>query len=276
MHRRLAAALLAALLALSLAACSQDQGAENPTPTPETVRIGLLLQGDGENAYDQNHIQGLQDACRTLGIDYDTQVLVRTGVPEDETCRDTIRELVDAGCQILFSASQGHELYLTEAAGDHPNLQVCQAVGTLGAQDDLDNPHDAYARLYEASYLAGIAAGEKTATNLLGYVAARPTAQVISAYTAYYLGAKHANPDVTMVVRYANTWNDAGQEAALAQGLSGDVAVQAAAVEHGAGGQLAGSGLPLQRASALRAEAALRGVHTMWAIYHIRRLRFLQ
>ena len=65
-------------------------------------------------------------------------------------------------------------------------------------------------------------------------------------------------------------------EAALAQGLSGDVAVQAAAVEHGAGGQLAGSGLPLQRASALRAEAALRGVHTMWAIYHIRRLRFLQ
>lgn len=219
MHRRLAAALLAALLALSLAACSQDQGAENPTPTPETVRIGLLLQGDGENAYDQNHIQGLQDACRTLGIDYDTQVLVRTGVPEDETCRDTIRELVDAGCQILFSASQGHELYLTEAAGDHPNLQVCQAVGTLGAQDDLDNTHDAYARLYEASYLAGIAAGEKTATNLLGYVAARPTAQVISAYTAYYLGAKHANPDVTMVVRYANTWNDAGQEAALAQGL---------------------------------------------------------
>lgn len=219
MHRRLAAALLAALLVLSLAACGQDQEDPDPILTPETVRIGLLLQGNGENAYDQNHIQGLQAACERLGIDYDTQVLVRTGVPEDETCSDTIQELVDAGCQVLFSAAQGHELYLTEAAEDHPDLQVCQAGGTLGAQDALDNTHDSYARLYEASYLAGIAAGEKTATNRLGYVAAQPTAQVISAYTAYYLGAKHANSDVTMVVRYTNVWEDAGQEASLAQGL---------------------------------------------------------
>lgn len=87
---KIPAALLAATLLLSLAACGQDQGDTEPTPTADTVQIGLLLPGQEEDPYDQNHIQGLQAACQALGIDYDTQVLVRSNVPEDDTCADTI------------------------------------------------------------------------------------------------------------------------------------------------------------------------------------------
>lgn len=61
--------------------------------------------------------------------------------------------------------------------------------------------------------------GQKTETNRLGYVAAFPSAQGISAFTAYYLGAKSVNDQVTMVVRYTNAWSDAEQETQLAQGL---------------------------------------------------------
>ena len=53
----------------------------------------------------------------------------------------------------------------------------------------------------------------------MGYVAAFPSAQGISAFTAYYLGAKSVNDQVTMVVRYTNAWSDAEQETQLAQGL---------------------------------------------------------
>ncbi|MFQ8985076.1 MAG: BMP family ABC transporter substrate-binding protein, partial [Evtepia sp.] len=60
---------------------------------------------------------------------------------------------------------------------------------------------------------------QKTETNRLGYVAAFPSAQGISAFTAYYLGAKSVNDQVTMVVRYTNAWSDAEQETQLAQGL---------------------------------------------------------
>lgn len=50
-------------------------------------------------------------------------------------------------------------------------------------------------------------------------MAAFPSAQGISAFTAYYLGAKSVNDQVTMVVRYTNAWSDAEQETQLAQGL---------------------------------------------------------
>ncbi len=216
---KIPAALLAATLLLSLAACGQNQGDTEPTPTADTVQIGLLLPGQEEDPYDQNHIQGLQAACQALGIDYDTQVLVRSNVPEDDTCADTIQELTEAGCQILFSAASGHETALIEAAVSHPDLPVCQAGGSQGNQDALDNTHTHYAQVYQAWYLAGIAAGQKTQTNRLGYVAAFPSAQGISAFTAYYLGAKSVNDQVTMVVRYTNAWSDAEQETQLAQGL---------------------------------------------------------
>ena len=57
---KIPAALLAATLLLSLAACGQDQGDTEPTPTADTVQIGLLLPGQEEDPYDQNHIQATQ------------------------------------------------------------------------------------------------------------------------------------------------------------------------------------------------------------------------
>lgn len=56
-------------------------------------------------------------------------------------------------------------------------------------------------------------------TRLRGYVAAFPFAEVISGYTAFYLGAKSVNPDVTMEIIYTNTWNDPSIESRTAQAL---------------------------------------------------------
>lgn len=59
----------------------------------------------------------------------------------------------------------------------------------------------------------------KTESNKLGYVAAFPFAEVISGYTAFYLGAKSVNPDVTMDIMYTNSWNDPTVESQVAQAL---------------------------------------------------------
>ena len=42
---------------------------------------------------------------------------------------------------------------------------------------------------------------------------------MISAYTAFYLGAKSVNPDVTMLVTYTNAWADEEKETVAAQSL---------------------------------------------------------
>ena len=46
-----------------------------------------------------------------------------------------------------------------------------------------------------------------------------PFAECISGFTAFYLGAKSVNPDVTLEVMCTNSWNDPTKEAQVAQAL---------------------------------------------------------
>lgn len=41
----------------------------------------------------------------------------------------------------------------------------------------------------------------------VGYVAAFPLPEVISGYTAFYLGVQSMVPEATMIVKYTNTWS---------------------------------------------------------------------
>lgn len=233
MKKRILALLLAGVMAVGLAACGSTESTEPAEETTEEsteatevagipaadLKLGLILVGDAAAAYDKNHIEGMQAACEKMGIDYDTQVVVKTNIGDDSTCADAIAELLEAGCQAIFADSFGHEPYMVEAAAEYPDVEFCHATGYVGASDELDNTHNYFAQIYQARYLAGIAAGLKTESNILGYVAAKPFAEVISGYTAFYLGAKSVNPDVTMLVNYTNEWSDATKEATNAQAL---------------------------------------------------------
>ena len=233
MKKRILALLMAGALALGLTACGGgDTSTDAETPADSSsdtaattgiaadkLKVGLILVGEAADAYNKNHIDGMREACQKNGMDYDSQVVVKANITEDSTCADAINELLDAGCNAIFADSFGHEQYMEEAAPDHPDVQFCHATGYQGATDTLDNTHNYFAKIFEARYLAGIAAGLKTQTNKLGYVAAKPFAEVISGYTAFYLGAKSVNPDVTMLVNYTNEWSDATKEATNAKAL---------------------------------------------------------
>mgnify|MGYP000671207090 CR=1 FL=1 len=53
----------------------------------------------------------------------------------------------------------------------------------------------------------------------IGYVGAYPFAEVISGFTAFYLGARSIVPEVTMTVKYVSSWSDATAEGNAAQAL---------------------------------------------------------
>jgi len=83
----------------------------------------------------------------------------------------------------------------------------------------LANYHNAFASIYEGRYLTGVAAGLKLAeildskslTNndaIVGYVGALPYAEVISGYSAFYLGVKSIVPYATMKVVFTGSWYD--------------------------------------------------------------------
>ena len=88
----------------------------------------------------------------------DVKVGFKTNIPETEVCYETAVELVNQGCNIIFSDSFGHEEFLIKAAKRFPNVQFCHATGTRAHTEGLSNFHNAFASIYEGRYLSGIVA----------------------------------------------------------------------------------------------------------------------
>ena len=222
--KKVIALVIAVIMLFALVACSAKPAA-NPTPdastgiTKDNIKIGCVHISDpSDMGYTYNHDLGTENMKKALGL-RDDQIINKYNTPEGSECETAIRELVEAGCNIIFATSFGFEDYMVTVAKEYPNVEFCHATGYKAAIENLPNYHNYFVSIYEARYLAGIAAGLKTETDKLGYVAAFDFAEVISGYTAFYLGAKSVNPDVTMDVMYTNSWNDPTVESQVAQAL---------------------------------------------------------
>ena len=148
-----------------------------------------------------------------------TDYVLKTNVPEGQECYDAAADLVDAGCNIIFADSFGHEDYMIQAAKEFPDVQFCHSTGTKAHTEQLDNYHNAFASIYEGRYLAGVAAGMKLNEMIdngditedqakIGYVGAYTYAEVISGYTSFFLGARSICPTATMEVTFTGSWYD--------------------------------------------------------------------
>ena len=231
--KKLLAILLCALFVFTVVGCGpKDPGKTDPADPSKSedpvdpgklslanIKIGFVHVTDpNDMGYTYNHDLGTQKMQKELGLK-DDQIINKFNTNEDQACENALRELAEQGCHIIFATSFGFEDYVLKVAKDYPNIQFCHATGYQAAGSGLKNVHNYFGKIYQARYLSGIAAGLKTKTNKLGYVAAKPFAEVISGYTAFYLGAKSVNPDVTMVVKYTGEWHDPTVEAQLAQAL---------------------------------------------------------
>ena len=244
--KKLLAIVLAALMVLSLAACStgttdnDKKGVSDDilprkeiTTTvqiPDDFKIGMICLHDENSTYDNNFIQALKSAQKGMGLK-DEQVVIVTGIGEDSKCYDTAVDLAkNKGCKIIFADSFGHEPFMKQAALEYPNVQFCHATGTSSKFAEIANFHNAFASIYEGRYLAGIAAGLKlnemiadgkiTADQaVIGYVGAFTYAEVVSGMTSFFLGARSVCPSATMKVRYTGSWYDQAKEQEAATSL---------------------------------------------------------
>ena len=216
------------LLALGVAAAMTVTGAALLAGCTETgddgVKVGFIALHDSNSTYDKNFIDAITAACEAK----DVELVLRTGIPEDNTCYETAADLVDEGCDVIFADSFGHESFILQAAQEFPDVQFCHATGTLAHTAGVANHHNAFAHIYEGRYLAGVAAGMKLvemyeadeleANNFdadgnikIGYVGAYPYAEVISGYTSFFLGCRsiveeETDVSVSMEVTYTSSW----------------------------------------------------------------------
>ncbi len=221
--KKFLAMLLALVMALSLVACGEKkddtQGNGDGDATAAKVKVGFITLHDENSTYDKNFIDAAKEACANLGLVENEDYFIKTNVGETEQCAEVAADLVDAGCNIIFADSFGHEPYMIEVAKANPEVQFCHSTGTRAHTEGLANYHNAFASIYEGRYLAGIAAGLKLNAMIeagdikaeeakMGYVGAFTYAEVVSGYTSFYLGAKSVCPTVTMDVTFTGSWYD--------------------------------------------------------------------
>ena len=213
--------VLAVVMMMGLMAISAAAEADT-----SKVKVGFIFLHDENSTYDLNFLNAAKEACETLGVEY----LMKTNIDENEDCQEAAEQLADAGCDIVFADSFGHEDYMIEAAKEFPGVQFCHATGTKAHTEGLSNFHNAFASIYEGRYLAGVAAGLKlnemiengefTAEEAkMGYVGAFTYAEVVSGYTAFFLGARSVCPTVTMDVTFTGSWYDETAEKEAANNL---------------------------------------------------------
>ena len=231
--KKLFTALLVLLMVFSLTACGKkEEGGEEGYNGP---KIGVILVGDENEGYTYAHILGIREAAKKLEIP-DEAIIWKYNVPEDQTTYDMAIDLVENGATLVISNSYAHQSFMQQAAGENPEVTFVALTGDNVAPSGLSNLKNAFPQTYESRYVSGIVAGMKIKelaesgalvdANIneegkvkVGYVGAFPYAEVVSGYTAFYLGIRSVYPDVTMYVEYTNSWFDLTAEATVGDDL---------------------------------------------------------
>ncbi len=195
----------------------------------EHVKVGFIYDNDESTPYTYN----FSLAKDALEKEYGDKVEILTcSNVLDEEMEEPLRDLAGKGCDIIFF--NGYSELVRELAPEYPNTQFCQtSYMDMSDQTVPVNYHTFKGEAYQGRYVSGIAAGMKiqqmisegTITEdqaIVGFVAAFPTSEVISGYTAFLLGVRSVVPKAVMRVCYTHTWSSYAHEKSSAERLIND------------------------------------------------------
>ncbi|QTD46141.1 BMP family ABC transporter substrate-binding protein [Ottowia testudinis] len=263
------------LAATLVAACCFSSPAFSQSPAPVKA-AWVYVTPLTDAGWTQQHDQGRRAVDKALGAQVQTSYV--ENVPEGADAERVIRDLAAQGHQIIFTPSFGYMEPTLKVARDFPQVKFESITGYKPAP----NVATANARYYEGRYLAGIAAGRMTQSNVAGYVAGFPIPEVLQGINAFTLGLRSVNPKATVKVIWLNEWFNPPREREAAitlmnQGAdvlafhTGSSAVMAAAEERG---KLAVAYHSDMRKVAPTAQIA--AVTHQWGDYYTRRVQAVQ
>jgi basic membrane lipoprotein Med (substrate-binding protein (PBP1-ABC) superfamily) len=195
------------LLALALIAAGPSAG------RADAFKVGYIYAGprtdsgwyashDAGRKYVEAHMPGVT-------------AIVAENIPETSDAERVMERMARGDVKVIFAASYGYFEKAERVAKRYPGVvfmhsgdgQVAYHVGNYFGSTE------------ECMYVAGIAAGLKTASNKLGYVDAHPIPLQLRGINAFALGARSVNPKATVQVIFLDTWKDPTKEAEAANSL---------------------------------------------------------
>ncbi|WP_422096187.1 BMP family ABC transporter substrate-binding protein [Variovorax sp.] len=238
MYKNLAGRALVAWLTACFLLSAHSRAHSQPQPAPP-LKIGFVYVTPlTEAGWVRQHDEGRKAVEAALGARVKTTYV--ENVAEGADAERVIRDLAQQGHRLIFTPSFGYMEPTLKVARDFPEVKFESITGYKTAP----NVATANARYYEGRYLAGVAAGRMTKSNVAGYVAGFPIPEVLQGINAFTLGMRSVNPKATVRVVWLDEWFDPPKERDAAMTLfnqsvdviafhTGSTAVMAAAQERG-------------------------------------------
>jgi simple sugar transport system substrate-binding protein/basic membrane protein A len=210
---RIGQLLVAALLAVAIApAASVSAADESAAPESAAAEGPCLIIGalHGGSVSDAGYNQAMHDSVMAIKENIPcVEIIEAENVPEEAGATSTMENMIAQGAKMIIATAFNHQYPALELSKKYPDVIFEHAGGwEMGPNfaNFYGNPPDAW-------YMMGVAAGESTDSNKLGFVAAFPLGWTLTFVNAFELGAQSVNPDAETIVAYTFGWGDAAKEA---------------------------------------------------------------
>lgn len=225
--RKLVSLLLTAVMVVALlAGCSGGAAGSDTKATDtaagkevKTIDISKMKIGEitslvvNDGGWCQATHQSILAAMEKAGIPEENLFVIENVAEEQAAVENAYEALASEGVNLIIGASAGYATFLSELAGQNPDIVVAQQ------GDKKDNLIGYQIRNYEGMFLAGYASALMSENDTLGFAASMSEASVRAAINGYALGARYANPNAKVQLVWANSWYDVDLETQSAQTL---------------------------------------------------------
>lgn len=234
MKKRILSVALAALMVVSLTACSSKSSSSSGTGDSSAdsnaadIKIGMVTDVGGVNdgSFNETSWKGLQNAEKDLGVTVD-YLESKT----DADYKPNIETFIDEEYDLIICVGYQLASAVKEEAEAYPDQKF--AIIDDSTNSSLENVTCLMFEQAQASYLVGYVAGLTTESNIVGFVLGMSTETMNQFGYGYCAGVLDANPDAKILQNNANSFADnaIGKTAATQM-----VADKADVIFHAAGG----------------------------------------
>ncbi len=201
-------------------------GAPGQKATGKPYKIALILSGSAtDHGWNQDAVEAIHDVQTALNLPA-SSISIKEEATSPSQQQDNLRAYASQGYNLIFGHGEEYQAPALHMASQFPNTLFVISSGDKLAT----NVTPIVFKLEDGSYLLGMLAAGMSRTGKIAEVGAQEIAPVRSVFTAFALGAKAVNPNITILHPvYTNDWEDIGKAAQATQPLiqqGADVIIQ--------------------------------------------------
>ena len=199
--RKVASAMAALAFAVTMAACGSPSDADEPGSSGEDLKVTWLYYGpENDGGYNTGNKVSMDAMATVPGVTVQGIYNVPYSAQASQIVKQAIAEGADVLVDTVGLGEAVHRRLQPELGGDLLRELRHPATGA--------NSASYYPEEWDLSYIAGVASGLTTKSDVTGFIAAYKIPIASMSINAFTLGCQSVNPDCTTRVVFTNNYFD--------------------------------------------------------------------